>query len=190
MGAVRLANPKGITISGNFPVEDMCDNGGWNQGGINPPSKPQRRIIGTIEATDPSGMNWSSCGHYLQPDPKTDPPELQLYRIRPSLIPGTESTRVWAHILQASQVLQCSGSCCSLQPFLTFACDCSQYAPSFDSVHLSNSSYGHQPPACSSDGPHLPDGRLRCCHGPHLGEYLATLVRPASKLRPSCPTLP
>ena len=59
-------------------------------------------------------MNWSSCGHYLQPDPKTDPPELQLYRIRPSLIPGTESTRVWAHILQASQVLQCSGSCCSL----------------------------------------------------------------------------
>jgi hypothetical protein len=57
-----------------------------------------------------------------------------------------------------------------------------QYAPSFDSVHLSNSSYGHQPPACSSDGPHLPDGRLQCCHGPHLGEYLATLVRSISPL--------
>jgi hypothetical protein len=37
---------------------------------------------------------------YLLPDPQTDPPELQFYRIRPSLIPGTESSRVWAHILQ------------------------------------------------------------------------------------------
>jgi hypothetical protein len=90
-----------------FPVDDMCDNGGWNQGGTgSQPSKPQRRIIGTIEATDSSGMNWTSCGLYLQPDPNTDPPELQFYRIRPSLIPGTESTRVWAHILQVSQILE------------------------------------------------------------------------------------
>ena len=84
----------------------MCDNGGWNSGGTNPPSKPQRRILGTIKATDPSGMNWTSCGRYLQPDPVTDPPELQFYRIRPSLVPGTESTRVWAHILQVRQQVQ------------------------------------------------------------------------------------
>lgn len=133
-----------------LPLDEICDNAGWNYGGQPPYEvKQQRRVIGTIQATDASGLNWTNCNSYLLPDPETDAPELQFYRIRPSLIPGTESSRVWAHILQ--------------------------YAPSFDSVHLSNSSYGRQPSACSDKGPRLPDGRRQCCHGPHVGEYLATL---------------
>ena len=133
-----------------LPLDEICDNACWNSGGQHPyEAKQQRRVIGTIEATDTSGVNWTNVGSYLLPDPKTDAPEMQFYRIRPSLIPGTESTRVWAHILQ--------------------------YAPSFDSVHLSNASYGRQPSACSDKGPRLPDGRRQCCHGPHVGEYLATL---------------
>jgi hypothetical protein len=133
-----------------MPLDEICDNAGWNFGGQHPfEVKPQRRVIGTIVATDVNGSNWTNCNSYLLPDPKADPPEMQFYRIRPSLIPGTESSRVWAHILQ--------------------------YAPSFDSVHLSNSKYGRQPSACSDKGPRLPDGRRQCCHGPHVGEYLATL---------------
>jgi hypothetical protein len=64
-----------------MPLDEICDNAGWNFGGQHPYEiKQQRRVIGTIEATDVNGSNWTNCNSYLLPDPKADPPEMQFYR--------------------------------------------------------------------------------------------------------------
>jgi hypothetical protein len=50
-----------------LPLDEICDNAGWNHGGQPPyEAKQQRRVIGTIQATDASGLNWTNCNQYLQ----------------------------------------------------------------------------------------------------------------------------
>eukprot|EP00946_MAST-07B_sp_MAST-7B-sp1_P004567 g4567.t1 len=77
----------------NLPTTpgDMCDNGGCNS----------RRVIGTLTAkSGSSGKVWEyTKSHRFPSDAENDPPELQFYRIRPFVVPGTQGDRVFAHTL-------------------------------------------------------------------------------------------
>jgi hypothetical protein len=102
-----------------------CDNGGCNS----------RRVIGSMKTPDGNnaGVSWSYSGSVRVPSAdEQDPPELQFYRIRPFVMPGTQGARVFAHTLL--------------------------YAPS----PWINKQYGRQPSMCQSGadahnchGPHM-----------------------------------
>jgi hypothetical protein len=102
-----------------------CDNGGCDS----------RRVIGSMTTTDgvDAGLSWSYTGSHRFPSAaEQDPPELQFYRIRPFVMPGTQGARVFAHTLL--------------------------YAPS----PWINKEYGRQPSLCQSGadahnchGPHM-----------------------------------
>ena len=106
---------KNSTIPGGY-CDQKCD---------------QRRVLGTLVAGDDSGTTWNYSGFMRLPGTpeENDPPELQFYRSRPFVVPGTRGTRVFSHTLL--------------------------YAPS----PFVAPTYGRQPPACDSPGmchgPHM-----------------------------------
>jgi len=82
---LQLFWQKNVTIPGG-----MCDNGGCDK----------RRMMGTMVNHDGEGLLWNFTGSVRNPgEDVNDPPELQFYRIRPFLVPGTGGTRMFAHTL-------------------------------------------------------------------------------------------
>ena len=72
------------------PNPPYCDNGGCDK----------RRVLGSMQADDDTGTTWHYTGFTRLPGVDVDdPPELQFYRMRPSLVPGTGGSRVFAHVL-------------------------------------------------------------------------------------------
>lgn len=73
-------------------IPPYCDNTGCDK----------RRVLGTLTGDD-AGTTWSFNNYNestRMPGVEVDdPPELQFYRMRPALVPGTRGTRVFAHVL-------------------------------------------------------------------------------------------
>ena len=124
----------------NAPIPGgYCDNGGC----------AKRRVLGTMTGSA-DGLIWNFTNTTRMPgEDENDPPELQFYRSRPFLVPGTRGTRIFAHTLL--------------------------YAPS----PYINLQYGRQPPegggSCNyTGGGPVPNATL--CHGPHMYEEWWTLA--------------
>lgn len=84
---LQLFWQKNATIPGGY-----CDNGGCDK----------RRVLGTmvLAADSSNGTAWKFTGSVRIPGVEpNDPPELQFYRCRPFVVPGTQGTRVFAHTL-------------------------------------------------------------------------------------------
>lgn len=144
----------------NMP-EGWCDNGG----------NDQRRVIGSaVPTSNPSSpTQWTFYTGKAQddslylPNPTSDPPELQFYRIRPYFEPGTEGARVSAHVLL--------------------------YAPG----PFFPSPYGRQPPMCQGSphttcchGPHMFEAFMSLLSGGTVAN-LTHWVRPTGSLTKFAP---
>lgn len=82
---LQLFWQKNATIPGGY-----CDNGGCDK----------RRVLGSMVSPGGSGLAWNFTGQVRIPGlDENDPPELQFYRSRPFLVPGTRGARVFAHTL-------------------------------------------------------------------------------------------
>jgi hypothetical protein len=73
-------------------IAPYCDNGGCDK----------RRVLGALTGDD-AGTSWTFHDFHestrMPGVEADDPPELQFYRMRPALVPGTRGTRVFAHVL-------------------------------------------------------------------------------------------
>ena len=83
---------KGPPSKTHCQIPPYCDNSGCDK----------RRVLGTLTGDD-AGTSWTFNDYHestrMPGVELDDPPELQFYRMRPSLVPGTRGTRVFAHVL-------------------------------------------------------------------------------------------
>jgi hypothetical protein len=84
--------PFGPPSRTHFQIPPYCDNDGCDK----------RRVVGTMTGND-AGTSWTFNNNHestRMPGVEVDdPPELQFYRMRPFLVPGTRGKRVFAHVL-------------------------------------------------------------------------------------------